>query len=53
MHTFDQYLMQLYQAGWVTLETAEHFAFNWNKVDMESHGFMPATPGILKPDPEI
>lgn len=52
MHSFDQYLLQLYQNGRVTLETARHYAVNWNKVEMESRGFVPTTPGILKPDPE-
>ncbi len=52
MHSFDQYLMQLLKAGFVNLETARHYAVNWNRVEMESHGFAPATPGILKPDPE-
>jgi twitching motility protein PilT len=52
MHSFDQYLLQLYQNGRITLETAKHYAVNWNKVEMESRGFIPATPGILKPDPE-
>ena len=51
MHSFDQYLLQLYQNGRVTLETAKHYAINWNKVDMESRGFVPAMPGILKPEP--
>jgi len=52
MHSFDQYLMLLLKNEYVTLETARHYAVNWNRVDMESHGFAPATPGILKPDPE-
>jgi twitching motility protein PilT len=52
MHSFDQYLMQLLKAGFVTLETARHYAVNWNRVEMESHGFAPEMPGILKPDPE-
>jgi len=53
MHTFDQYLFQLYQSRRITLETAKHYAVNWNKVEMESRGFVPAMPGILKPDPEF
>ena len=53
MHSFDQYLLQLFQNGRVTLEVAKHYAVNWNKVEMESRGFVPATPGILKPDPEV
>ncbi|HTV61617.1 MAG TPA: PilT/PilU family type 4a pilus ATPase [Verrucomicrobiae bacterium] len=52
MHSFDQYLLQLYNSGRITLETARHFAVNWNKVEMESRGFVPAMPGILKPDPD-
>jgi twitching motility protein PilT len=52
MHSFDQYLMQLLKSDYVTLETAKHYAINWSKVEMESHGFAPAMPGILKPDPE-
>lgn len=52
MHSFDQYLMQLLKGGYVTLETARHYAVNWNRVEMESHGFAPAMPGILKPDPD-
>jgi pilus retraction protein PilT len=51
MHTFDQYLFQLYQSRRITLETAKNYANNWNKVQMESLGFVPAMPGILKPDP--
>jgi twitching motility protein PilT len=50
MHSFDQYLMQLLKSGFVSPETARHYAVNWNRVEMESHGFAPATPGILKPD---
>ena len=53
MHSFDQYLLQLYQSGRVTLEVAKHYAINWSKVEMESRGFVPSTPGILKPDPEV
>jgi twitching motility protein PilT len=52
MHSFDQHLMQLLNAGSVNLETARHYAVNWSRVEMESHGFAPAMPGILKPDPE-
>lgn len=53
MHSFDQYLFQLYQSGRITLDTARNYAVNWNKVEMESRGFVPAMPGILKPDPEF
>ena len=51
MHSSDQYLLQLYQSGRITLETAKYYAVNWNKVEMESKGFVPVMPGILKPDP--
>jgi twitching motility protein PilT len=51
MHSFDQYLFQLYQGHRITLETAKFYAVNWNMVEMESRGFVPAMPGILKPDP--
>jgi Tfp pilus assembly ATPase PilU len=52
MHSFDQYVTQLRKGNYVTLETAKYYAINWSKVEMESHGFAPAMPGILKPDPE-
>jgi twitching motility protein PilT len=52
MHSFDQYLMQLCKGGQVSLEVAKHYAVNWSKVEMESHGYVPAMPGILKPDPD-
>jgi twitching motility protein PilT len=52
MHSFDQYLMQLLKSEYVTIETARHYAINWSRVEMESRGFAPAMPGILKPDPE-
>ncbi len=50
MHSFDQHLMQLLQNGSVTLETAKYYAVNWNRLDMEMHGFSSSMPGILKPD---
>jgi twitching motility protein PilT len=50
MQSFDQHLMQLVKNDLVTLETARHYAINWNRVEMESHGFAPSMPGILKPD---
>ena len=53
MHTFDQYLMRLLAAGYVSADTAKHYAVNWNKLEMETHGFAPTMPGILKPDPEV
>jgi pilus retraction protein PilT len=46
MHSFDQYLMQLLKGGFVTPETAQHYAVNWNRVEMESKGFTPETPGF-------
>jgi twitching motility protein PilT len=52
MHTFDQYLLQLLKGGFVTLETARQYAVNWNRLEMESHGFAATMPGILKPDTE-
>jgi twitching motility protein PilT len=52
MHSFDQHLMQLLKSGSVTLETAKYYAVNWNRLEMEIHGYAPALPGILKPDPE-
>src|SRR5215468_334715 len=52
MHSFDQYLLQLLKGGFVTEETARHYAVNWSKVDMQSHGFAPEAPGILRPDPD-
>ena len=51
MYSFDQYLFQLFQGHRITLDTAKNYANNWNKVQMESLGFVPAMPGILKPDP--
>jgi twitching motility protein PilT len=50
MHSFDQHLMQLLQNGSVTMETAKYYAVNWNRLDMEIHGYTPTLPGILKPD---
>jgi twitching motility protein PilT len=49
MHSFDQYLMQLLRSKYVTEDTARHYANNWNMVEMEMHGFVPSTSGILKP----
>lgn len=51
MHSFDQYLMQLFKGGYVTLETARHYANNWSRVEMDMHGFTPSAGGLLKPDP--
>jgi Tfp pilus assembly pilus retraction ATPase PilT len=52
MHSFDQDLMRLFRNKSITLETAKRYAHNWSRVDMEMHGFAPATPGILRPDRE-
>jgi twitching motility protein PilT len=52
MHTFDQHLMQLLTNGSVTADTARYYAVNWNRLDMERHGFSSSMPGILKPDRE-
>jgi Tfp pilus assembly pilus retraction ATPase PilT len=51
MHSFDQYLMQLFKGGYVTLETAKHYANNWSRVEMDMHGFAPSAGSLLKPDP--
>ncbi len=50
MILFDQSLTQLLKSGSVTLETARHYAVNWNKLDMEMHGYTSTRPGILRPD---
>jgi twitching motility protein PilT len=50
MHSFDQYLMQLLQNGYITEDTARHYANNWSMVEMAMHGFIPSTSGILKPE---
>ena len=50
MHSFDQYLMQLLQSKYVTEDTARRYANNWSKVEMEMHGFIPSSSGILKPE---
>ena len=49
MHSFDQYLMQLLKGQYVTEDVARHYANNWAMVEMEMHGFVPSTSGILKP----
>ena len=48
MHSFDQYLMQLLQGNYVTEDTARRYANNWSMVEMEMHGFIPSSSGILK-----
>jgi twitching motility protein PilT len=50
MHSFDQYLLELLRGGYVTEETARHFATNWNKLEMEMRGYAAPEPGILRPD---
>ena len=52
MHSFDQHLIQLLRDGSVTLEMTKYYAVNWNRLEMEMHGFASSLPGILKPDPE-
>ncbi len=52
MQSFDQHLMQLFKQGSVTLETARYYASNWNRLEMEMHGYTSSVPGILKPDRE-
>ncbi len=37
MHSFDQYLLQLLKGGFVTEETARHYAVNWSKVDTRTN----------------
>jgi hypothetical protein len=49
MH-FDQYLMQLFKGGYVTLETARHYVNNWSRVEMDIHGFARSAGGHLKLD---
>ena len=50
MQSFDQHLTRLLQNGQVTVETARYYAVNWNRLDMEMHGYARSSPGILKPD---
>jgi twitching motility protein PilT len=50
MHSFDQHLTQLLKHDYVTLQTARYYAVNWNRLEMEMHGYASSTPGILKPD---
>jgi twitching motility protein PilT len=52
MQSFDQHLMQLLKQGYVTPETAKYYAVNWNRLEMEMHGYVSSMPGILKPDAE-
>jgi twitching motility protein PilT len=50
MHSFDQYLMQLFKGGYVTLDTARYYANNWSRMELDMHGFTPSASGLLKPD---
>jgi Tfp pilus assembly pilus retraction ATPase PilT len=52
MQSFDQHLIRLIDDESVTLETARYYAVNWNRLDMERHGYASSRPGILKPDPQ-
>ncbi len=52
MQSFDQHLLELLKRGEVTLETAKYYAVNWNRLEMEMHGYTSPMPGILKPDPQ-
>ena len=51
MHSFDQYLMQLFKGGYVSQDTARHYANNWSRMEMDMHGFARSAGGLLKPDP--
>jgi Tfp pilus assembly ATPase PilU len=50
MHSFDQHLMQYLRQGLESEETARYYAVNWNRLDMEMHGYVSSASGILKPD---
>jgi twitching motility protein PilT len=50
MQSFDQHLMQLLKQELVSVETARHYAVNWNRLQMELNGYVSAMPGILMPD---
>jgi pilus retraction protein PilT len=52
MHSFDQHLLQHLKRECVTEETARYYAVNWNRLDMEMHGYAPSGSGILKRDSE-
>jgi twitching motility protein PilT len=49
MHTFDQYLMELYASGIVSRETVMQYAVSRHKVDMALRGILSPAP-ILEPD---
>ena len=53
MHSFDQYLMQFFKDGYVTLETAKHYANSWSRVEMDMHGFAPSASALLKPTARV
>ena len=42
--------MQLFKRGYVTLETAKHYANNWSRMEMDMHGFAPSFGALLKLD---
>jgi twitching motility protein PilT len=50
MHSFDQYLIQLLAEGFVSEETAKHYAVNKHRLDMVLRGIITST-AILRPDP--
>jgi twitching motility protein PilT len=50
MQSFDQHLTQLLKQDYVNLETAKYYAVNWNRLDMDMHGYTSSTHAILKPD---
>ena len=52
MQSFDQHLIQLLRHGLVDLEVAKYYAVNWNRLDMEMHGYASSASGILRPDLE-
>ena len=49
MHSFDQYLTELFAAGEITKETVKQNAVNLQKIDMKLRGFE-SNVGILKPE---
>jgi twitching motility protein PilT len=51
MHTFDQYLAELYAAEVVSLETVRQYAMNPHRLEMQLGGIAVIRP-ILRPDPD-
>ncbi|HEX3624776.1 MAG TPA: PilT/PilU family type 4a pilus ATPase [Verrucomicrobiae bacterium] len=47
MHSFDQYLQQLYQGGRVTMQVAKHYAVNRSSVERESRGLVSTSPVVV------